>query len=96
MKLEPLYDRVIIKRIEDATGKTAGGIIIPDMAKEKPSEGIVMAVGEGKYQDGVFRQLSVKEGDRVLFGKYSGVEITFENETLLIVREDEIQGRICE
>ena len=92
MKFRPLHDRVVVKRI-DAEEKTAGGIIIPDTAKEKPQEGEVVAVGEGKYkEDGTRQPLDVKQGDRVLFGKYSGSEIKIDGEELLIMREDEILG----
>ena len=94
MKFRPLHDRVVVKRI-DAEEKTAGGIIIPDTAKEKPQEGEVVAAGEGKYRDDGSRQpLDVQAGDRVLFGKYSGSEVKIDNEELLIMREDEILGII--
>ncbi len=93
-KIKPLHDRVIVKRIEESD-KTAGGLFIPDSAKEKPQEGEVIAVGEGKYKDDGTRQtLDVKAGDRILFGKYSGSEITIDNEELLMMREDEILGII--
>ncbi len=93
--IKPLHDRVIIKRIEDNTDKTAGGLYIPDSAKEKPQEGEVIAVGEGKYkEDGSRQTLDVKKGDRVLFGKYSGSEITLDGEEFLMMREDEILGVI--
>lgn len=93
--ITPLHDRVIIKRIEDATEKTAGGLFIPDSAKEKPQEGEVIAAGEGKYkEDGTRQSLDVKKGDRVLFGKYSGSEIKLDGEEYLIMREDEILGVI--
>ncbi len=93
--IKPLHDRVIIRRIDDASDKTAGGLFIPDTAKEKPQEGEVIAVGEGKYKDDGTRQtLDVKAGDRVLFGKYSGSEIKIDNEELLMMREDEILGII--
>ena len=91
--IKPLHDRVIIRRIEDSTDKTAGGLFIPDTAKEKPQEGEVIAAGEGKYkEDGTRQPLDVKAGDRVLFGKYSGSEIKIDGEELLIMREDEILG----
>jgi chaperonin GroES len=92
MKIRPLYDRVIVKRVsEQETSK--GGIIIPDTAKEKPFEGKVIAVGNGKLlDDGTTRALQVKPGDVVLFGKYSGTEIKLDGEEHLIVREDEILG----
>lgn len=92
-KITPLHDRVIVRRIEDSTDKTAGGLYIPDTAKEKPQEGEVIAVGEGKYkEDGSRQTLDVKVGDRVLFGKYSGSEIKIDNEELMMMREDEILG----
>lgn len=92
--IKPLHDRVIVRRIEESD-KTAGGLFIPDSAKEKPQEGEVIAAGEGKYKDSGERQtLDVKEGDRILFGKYSGSEITIDGEDLLIMREDEILGII--
>ena len=94
-KIRPLHDRVIIRRIEDNVNQTAGGLFIPDSAKEKPQEGEVIAVGEGKYkEDGTRQTLDVKEGDRILFGKYSGSEIKLDGEEFLIVREDEILGII--
>ncbi len=90
--IKPLHDRVIIRRIEEGE-QIRGGIIIPDTAKEKPQEGEVIAVGEGKYkEDGTRQALDVKVGDRVLFGKYSGSEIKIDNEELLMMREDEILG----
>ena len=90
--MKPLHDRIIVRRIEEGEQKI-GGIIIPDTAKEKPQEGEVIAAGEGKYKDDGTRQpLDVKEGDRVLFGKYSGSEIKIDGEELLIMREDEILG----
>ncbi len=93
--IKPLHDRVIVRRIEDSTDKTAGGLYIPDTAKEKPQEGEAIAVGEGKYkEDGTRQTLDVKVGDRVLFGKYSGSEIKIDNEELLMMREDEILGII--
>ena len=94
-KITPLHDRVIIKRIEETEGKTAGGLYIPDNAKEKPQEGEVIAAGEGKYkEDGTRQSLDVKAGDRVLFGKYSGSEIKLDGEEFIIMREDEILGKI--
>jgi chaperonin GroES len=93
--IKPLHDRVIIRRIEDSTDKTAGGLYIPDTAKEKPQEGEVIAAGEGKYkEDGTRQTLDVKAGDRVLFGKYSGSEIKLDGEEFIIMREDEILGII--
>ena len=93
--ITPLHDRVIIKRIEDNTNQTAGGLFIPDSAKEKPQEGEVIAAGDGKYkEDGTRQTLDVKKGDRVLFGKYSGSEIKLDGEEYIIMREDEILGII--
>ena len=93
--ITPLHDRVIIRRIEDTNNQTAGGLFIPDSAKEKPQEGEVIAAGEGKYkEDGSRQPLDVKAGDRVLFGKYSGSEIKLDNEEFIIMREDEILGII--
>jgi chaperonin GroES len=90
MKIRPLHDRVIVKRIEEEE-TTKGGIIIPDTAKEKPSEGKIVAVGKGKLLDnGKMQALEVKKGDKVLFGKYSGTEITIDGEEHLIMREDDI------
>jgi len=90
--IRPLHDRVIVRRVEEGE-QVRGGIIIPDTAKEKPQEGEVVAVGEGKYKDDGTRQTpDVKAGDRVLFGKYSGTEIKIDGEELLIMREDEILG----
>ena len=90
--IRPLHDRVIVKRIEEGE-QVRGGIIIPDTAKEKPQEGEVVSGGEGKYkEDGTRQPLDVKQGDRVLFGKYSGSEIKIDGEELLIMREDEILG----
>jgi len=94
-KIKPLHDRVIVRRIEDNVNQTAGGLFIPDTAKEKPQEGEVIAVGEGKYkEDGTRQTLDVKSGDRILFGKYSGSEIKLDGEEFLIMREDEILGVI--
>jgi len=90
MKVRPLHDRVIVKRVEEE-GKTKGGIIIPDTAKEKPVEGKVVAVGKGKILDNGNQQpLEVKEGDKILFGKYAGTEINIEGDEHLIMREDDI------
>jgi chaperonin GroES len=90
MNLRPLNDRVVVKRMEEEQ-KTAGGIIIPDTAKEKPIQGEVIAAGNGKtMEDGSKRALDVKKGDRVLFGKYAGTEITVEGQEVLIMREDDI------
>ncbi len=94
MKIRPLQDRVIVKRIEEEE-KTKGGIIIPDTAKEKPMEGKITAVGKGKVlEDGKIHPLDVKAGDRVLFGKYSGTEVKIDGEEHLIMREDDILGVI--
>jgi chaperonin GroES len=94
MKVRPLYDRILIRRVAEEE-KTKGGIIIPDTAKEKPSEGEVVAVGSGKLNDkGQLRPLEVKKGDRILFGKYSGNEIKLDGDELIILREDEILGVI--
>jgi chaperonin GroES len=93
--IKPLHDRVIIRRIEESANQTAGGLFIPDTAKEKPQEGEVIAVGAGKYkEDGTRQTLDVQAGDRVLFGKYSGSEIKLDGEEYLIMREDEILGII--
>ena len=93
--IKPLHDRVIIKRLDESADKTAGGLFIPDSAKEKPQEGEVIAAGDGKYkEDGTRQSLDVKEGDRVLFGKYSGSEIKLDGDEFLIMREDEILGII--
>jgi chaperonin GroES len=92
MKIRPLQDRVIVKRVKEDE-KTKGGLFIPDSAKEKPIEGTVLAVGNGKVlEDGTVRKLDIKEGDRILFGKYSGTEVKIEGEDHLILREDDILG----
>lgn len=94
MKIKPLQDRILVKRIEEEE-KTAGGIIIPDTAKEKPIEGKVVAVGRGKVsEDGKIMPLDVKKGDRILFGKYAGTEVKIEGEEHLIMREDDVLGVI--
>jgi len=94
MKIKPLQDRVIVKRMEEEE-KTKGGIIIPDTAKEKPQEGTIAAVGPGKAADsGEIIAMTVKEGDRVLFSKYAGTEIKIDGEEHLIMREDDILGII--
>jgi chaperonin GroES len=94
MKIRPLQDRVIVKRVEEE-GKTKGGIIIPDTVKEKPMEGKVTAVGKGKVlEDGQIHPLDVKSGDRVLFTKYAGTEVKIDGEEHLIMREDDILGVI--
>lgn len=93
MKIRPLYDRIVVKRIEDDTEKTAGGLFIPDSAKEKPQQGEVMAVGQGKRnEEGKLIPLDVKAGDRILFGKYSGSDIKMDGEEYMIMREDEVLG----
>ena len=91
-KVRPLHDRLLVKRVEEQE-TVRGGIIIPDSAKEKPQEGLVVAAGKGKVtEDGKVLPLDVKEGDRILFGKYSGSEIKLDGEDLLILREDEVLG----
>jgi len=90
MKLRPLQDRIMVKRVEEEA-KTKGGIIIPDTAKEKPAEGKVIAVGNGKLgDDGKRIPLEIKKGDRILFGKYSGTEVKIDGEEHLIMREDDV------
>ncbi len=94
MKIRPLQDRILVKRLEEQEVKR-GGIIIPDTAKEKPQEGEVVAVGPGKVgEDGKRQPMDVKKGDKILFGKYSGSEVKIEDEEYLIIREDEILGVI--
>ena len=94
MKFRPLHDRVVVRRVESEE-RTAGGIIIPDTAKEKPSEGKVIAVGPGlRGEDGKLQPLDVKKGNRVLFGKWSGSEVRVEGEDLLIMKESDIMGII--
>ena len=94
MKLRPLQDRILVQRVEEET-KTKGGIIIPDTAKEKPAEGKVIAVGNGKLgDDGKRVALEVKKGDRILFGKYSGTEVKIDGDEYLIMREDDVLGVI--
>jgi len=94
MKLKPLQDRILVKRVKEE-GKTKGGIIIPDTAKEKPIEGMVIAAGKGKLnEEGKRIALEVKKGDRILFGKYSGSEVNIEAEEYLIMREDDVLGVI--
>jgi len=94
MKLRPLHDRILVKRIKEEE-KTAGGIIIPDAAKEKPIEGKVISTGNGKVaEDGSVRPLEVKKGDHILFGKYAGTEIKLDGDEYLIFREDEVLGVI--
>jgi len=94
MGIRPLHDRVLVRRMEDET-VSAGGILIPDNAKEKPSRGEILAAGNGKHLDnGDVRPLEVKVGDKVLFGKYSGNEVKVDGEELLVMREDDIVGII--
>ena len=94
MGFRPLHDRVVVRRVE-AEEKTAGGIIIPDTAKEKPMEGEVVAVGPGaRGEDGKVQPLDVKSGDRVLFGKWSGTEVKLDSEDLIIMKESDIMGII--
>jgi len=93
MKIRPLQDRVIVKRLEQEDEKTKGGLIIPDTAKEKPQQGKIVAVGKGKVNDdGKINPLDVKVGDKILFGKYAGSEIKIEGEEHLIMREEDILG----
>ena len=95
MKFRPLHDRVVIRRVEEIE-KTAGGILIPDTAREKPTEGEVMAVGPGvRGDDGKIHALDVKSGDRVLFGKWSGNEVKLDGEDLIIMKESDIMGIIA-
>src|SRR3546814_14954735 len=92
MKFRPLHDRVVVKRVEE-TQKTAGGIIIPDTAKEKPQEGEIVAVGPGaRNEKGELQALDVKAGDRILFGKWSGTEVKLDGEEYLIMKESDIMG----
>ena len=94
MKLRPLHDRVLVRRV-DENEKSSGGIIIPDTAKEKPMEGEVIAVGSGtRGEDGTVTPLDVKKGDRILFGKWSGTEVKMDDEELLIMKESDIMGVI--
>ena len=95
MAFKPLHDRVLVRRVEGEE-KTKGGLIIPDSAKEKPSEGEVVACGEGARKDnGELIEMAVKAGDRVLFGKWSGTEITIDGEELLIMKESDILGKMA-
>src|SRR5213594_2676546 len=92
VKLTPLHDRILVRRVEEEE-TTRGGIVIPDTAKDKPQEGEVIAVGKGKInEEGKIRPLDVKEGDRILFGKYSGTEIKLDGEEFIIMREEEVLG----
>jgi chaperonin GroES len=93
MNIRPLYDRIVVKRLDEQDETTAGGLIIPDTAKEKPQQGEVVAVGKGKrLEDGKVIALDVQVGDRILFGKYSGSEIKLDGSEYLIMREDEVLG----
>jgi chaperonin GroES len=94
MKIRPLHDRVIVKRLESET-KSAGGIVIPDSAAEKPVQGKVVAVGKGKIlEDGTVRPLDVKIGDKILFGKYSGTEVKVDGDELVVMREEDVMAVI--
>lgn len=93
MKVRPLYDRVVVKRVEDEGASLQGGLFIPDSAKEKPQQGEVVAVGKGKrLEDGHVVPIDIAEGDRILFGKYSGSEFKLDGQEYMIMREDEILG----
>ena len=94
MKIRPLYDRVVIKRVEEKGDALRGGLYIPDSAKEKPQEGEVIAVGAGKIEKGKRIPLDVKAGDRILFGKYTGNDITLEGQEYLILREEDILAKL--
>jgi len=94
MKIRPLHDRVIVKRLESET-RTAGGIVIPDSAAEKPVQGKIVAVGKGKIlEDGTVRPLDVKVGDKILFGKYSGTEVKVDGDELVVMREEDVMAII--
>jgi chaperonin GroES len=94
MKIRPLHDRVIVKRLESET-RTAGGIVIPDSAAEKPVQGKIVAVGKGKIlEDGQVRPLDVKVGDKILFGKYSGTEVKVDGDDLVVMREEDVMAII--
>jgi chaperonin GroES len=94
MKIRPLHDRVIVKRLESET-RTAGGIVIPDSAAEKPVQGKIVAVGKGKIlEDGQVRPLDVKVGDKILFGKYSGTEVKVDGDELVVMREEDVMAVI--
>ena len=93
MKIRPLHDRVLVKRLDAQEKTTSGGIIIPDTAKEKPQEGEVVAAGPGKVKDdGSVLPMNVKAGDKILFGKYAGTDVKIDNEEYIIMREDDILG----
>ena len=89
MKIRPLYDRIVVKRIEQQE-QMHGGLYIPDTAKEKPQQGEIIAAGPGKYEDGKLVPMTVKVGDKVLYGKYSGTEISLDGDTVLILRESDV------
>ena len=93
MKMRPLYDRILVKRLEEKE-QMKGGIIIPDSAKEKPTKGEVMEVGKGRVDDGKVHPLEVKKGDKILFGKYSGTEVRIDDVEYLIMKEEEVLGII--
>ena len=94
MALKPLHDRVLVRRVE-SDEKTSGGLIIPDSAKEKPAEGVIVSAGEGARKDsGELIAMSVSEGDKILFGKWSGTEVTIDGEELLIMKESDILGTL--
>lgn len=92
-KFTPLHDRILVERLEEQ-GKTKGGIIIPDSAKEKPTEGKVIAVGSGKIVDGKKVPLDVKKGDKILFGKYSGTDVKIDGDDYVVIREEDVLGKI--
>ena len=95
MSIKPLHDRILVKRLDEDEQKTAGGIIVPDTAKEKPQRGEIIAVGEGKKDDSGKRiSMDVKKGDKVLFGKYAGTDVKIDGDEYLIMREDDILGII--
>ncbi len=95
MKFKPLGDRILVKRLEEETAKTSGGIIIPDTAKEKPQRGKIVSLGEGKRtDDGKLLPMRVKKGQEILFGKYSGTEVKIDGEEYIIMREDDVLGII--
>ena len=95
MNIRPLHDRVVVERLEEER-KTAGGIVIPDSAAEKPDQGMVIAIGNGRIlEDGKIRPLDVKVGDRILFGKYSGSTVKIEGTEYLVMREDDIMGIVA-
>ncbi|HEU5281825.1 MAG TPA: co-chaperone GroES [Gammaproteobacteria bacterium] len=93
--IRPLADRIVVKT-QEAESKTAGGILIPDTGKEKPLQGTVLAIGTGKYVDGQLQPLQVKVGDKVLFGKYAGTNVTLNNTDYLVMREEDVMGVVVE